>query len=679
MTDPTPPRSVGRVDARSVLVLAPRPEDALLGCGGLLVDLLAQGASVVVTTLESQPTVEGVPPALQALGLRLDSLVRLPPSAGGQKASFLEELIRTSPDLVLAPGLADGDGSRREALTVLWNWVAELRRASDRVREPFSVLLYAVDSPIRADLWVDVSVHEGELLAATQAIEGPGLQRQAEASIALRRYQASTVSTQQGSATLVEAYRRLSFGDLATRSPAQLLNWLEASPGPPPPVESGPLVSVIVRTRDRPALLAEALTSLAEGSYRTVEIVLVNDGGVAPRVAEGYPFPVNRVELKENRGRAGAAQAGVEAATGDYVCFLDDDDLAAPEHLATLVGLVSGTGFRVAYTDAAVAVYGVTPGAGWTCRERRIPYSRDFDPDYLLLDNYIPLNTLIVERALLAEVGPFDESLPFFEDWDLLIRLSALAPFHHLASVTCEYRHFRGGRQVFGERPSEREDFLGVKARVIEKHRDRLGPEVLSRAISVLRREFVAEQEARTEAQTRLSGLVAETQRLYREEAALHNAVALQDRHLRDNFAEMARLNAEDGRARAEETRLREVIADQTSHLQRAYGEISRLTADLESLNTEVARLHAEAAREAADIERLTAELARAAAETGRLYGEEARLDAAVRAQGAELSKAHAEIARLNGEVAELITRLEEGLFTKVARRLGRLGRRFSS
>ena len=107
-----------------------------------------------------------------------------------------------------------------------------------------------------------------------------------------------------------------------------------------------------------------------------------------------------RVDLAENRGRAAAAEAGVAAATGDYVAFLDDDDLAAPEHLATLAGLVSAAGVRVAYTDAAVAVYELDgpEGSGWVCRERRLPYSRDFDPDVLLVDNYIPFNTL-ADRA----------------------------------------------------------------------------------------------------------------------------------------------------------------------------------------------------------------------------------------------------------------------------------------
>jgi glycosyltransferase involved in cell wall biosynthesis len=84
------------------------------------------------------------------------------------------------------------------------------------------------------------------------------------------------------------------------------------------PVESGPPVSVIVRTKDRPHWLAEALRSLDASSYRRTEIVLVNDGGAPPQVAP-LSLPVVRVDLATNRGRAAAANAGVEAASGVVV------------------------------------------------------------------------------------------------------------------------------------------------------------------------------------------------------------------------------------------------------------------------------------------------------------------------------------------------------------------------
>ena len=289
---------------------------------------------------------------------------------------------------------------------------------------------------------MDVTEEEGVLEAAmafyaSQEERHPYL----NAALGLRRFRTLSLGPE---VKLAEGYRRLRMEDFTTRSPAQLVRHLGGDPEISE-IREGPRVSVIVRTRNRPDLLAEALASLAQGQYRRAEVVLVNDGGDPPAVPADFPLPVVRVDLDANRGRAGAAEAGVAAAPGDFVAFLDDDDLAAPEHLATLVGMVQAPGVRVAYTDAAVAVYELDADIGrWVCRERRLPYSRDFDPDVLLVDNYIPFHTLLIERRLFAEAGPFDRSLPFFEDWDFLIRLSALAPFHHLRRVTCEYRHFRG-------------------------------------------------------------------------------------------------------------------------------------------------------------------------------------------------------------------------------------------
>ncbi|HEY4574316.1 MAG TPA: glycosyltransferase, partial [Thermoanaerobaculia bacterium] len=399
---------------------------------------------------------------------------------------------------------------------------------------------------------------------------------------------------------MAEGYRRLRVDDLTTRSLAQLIRHLGGWPEIHE-IREGPRVSVVVRTRDRPRLLAEALESLAAGAYRRAEVVLVNDGGATPAVPDGYPLQVVRVDLAESRGRAGAAEAGIAAATGDYVAFLDDDDLAAPEHLATLAGLVSAAGVRVAYTDAAVAVYELASqgdGDGWVCRERRLPYSRDFDRDVLLVDNYIPFNTLLIERALFAAAGPFDPTLPFFEDWDFLIRLAGITPFHHLAQVTCEYRHFRGGaHHIFGERPRERADFLEVKARVLAKHAGSLTPGLLARAVDTLRAELVAEREERAGARrdlavlrTDLAAVSQDHQAVTRERFlwedryhALNGELAiLRDEHARlqeDSRREIQRLYGEEGKLRA-------AVDDQTAHLARTYAEIERLNGIIREMET---------------------------------------------------------------------------------------------
>ncbi len=611
-----PPGWTERVRAASALVLAPHYDDEVLGCGGLLVQLAAAGAAVRVLFLtdggeEGGRRREEAVRVCQLLGLAGCDHLGLPDGALDRHLDAVVQGIRRAllsqrPELLLVPSPLEVSRDHRAAFAALHRLLAPLR-AGDGDQEALGglrILLYEVNHPGHPDLLVDVSA-EAPVLAQAMAAYASQEERHPywNAALGLRRFRTLTLGP---GVELAEGYRRLRIDDFTTRSPAQLVRHLGGLPEIHE-VREGPRVSVIVRTRDRPLLLAEALASLAQGEYRRAEVVLVNDGGEPPAVPEDYPLPVVRIDLAGNRGRAAAAGAGVAAATGDHVAFLDDDDLAAPEHLATLAGLVSAAGVRVAYTDAAVAVYELD-GEGWTCRERRLPYSRDFDADVLLVDNYIPFNTLLIERRLFAEVGPFDASLPFFEDWDFLIRLSAVTAFHHLARVTCEYRHFRGGgHHVFGERPRERADFLAVKARVLAKHASRLPPETLARAVDTLRSELVAEREgwagARRELERLrhdLATLAAEHQTLARErflwEERYHAAngeVASLRGELERFKEDRGRIEAEVQRLFEEERKLRAAMDDQTAHLGRTYAEIGRLNGILRQMeSTRAWRVH---------------------------------------------------------------------------------------
>jgi hypothetical protein len=241
----------------------------------------------------------------------------------------------------------------------------------------------------------------------------------------------------------------------------------------------------------------------------------------------------------------------------------------------------------VAYTDAAVGIYELDPGGGWRQIERRMPYSRDFDADLLLFDNYIPFNTLLIDRTLFDTVGPFDTDLEFFEDWDLLIRLSETTSFHHLRQVTCEYRHFRsGGHQILGEQASTRLDFVDVKARIIERHRERFAPEVIARAVTRIRDEAVrwAEEAAGRSAEADdLRALHAELQYAYH---ALNGELEALREHADT-------LEQEQRRLQERERDLREVTEEQDLHLKRLYGEIERLNGLIDDMQrTRAWRLH---------------------------------------------------------------------------------------
>jgi LmbE family N-acetylglucosaminyl deacetylase len=635
--DRRPPGWTETVRAASALVLAPHFDDEVLGCGGLIAELAAAGGAVRVLFLTDggggmeaaggpgerdgyrRRRREEAAQALAILGAAGWDGLDLPDGALDQHLDAAEQGIRRAilsqrPEIVLCPSPLEVTRDHRAVFAALHRLLAPLRDSSegrhpaDEPLRGLRVLLYEVNHPGHPDLLVDVSAQESVL---EQAMACYASQEERHpywnAGLGLRRFR--TLSLGPG-VKLAEAYRRLRREDFATRSPAQLVRHLGGLPEVSV-VEDGPRISVIVRTRDRPALLAEALDSLAAGAYRRAEVVLVNDGGAPPAVPAGFPLEVTRVDLAENRGRAGAAEAGIAAATGDFITFLDDDDLAAPEHLATLAGLTRSAGVRVAYTDAAVALYELDglSSTGWSCRERRLPYSRDFDPDVLLIDNYIPFNTLLIERGLFAAVGPFDPTLPFFEDWDFLIRLAARTPFHHLRQVTCEYRHFRGGgHHIFGERPRERADFLAVKARVLAKHADRLRPEFLARAVDTLRAEAVEEREGHATARRELAAAREEGNRRQGDLdalAAAHQALS------RQRFDWEERFHAVNGDL---------ALVKESMHK------------DQERMETEIRRLYAEETKLHADLAAHVAQRAEQADQLGRTYAEIERLNSLIRA-----------------------------------------------
>jgi len=123
--------------------------------------------------------------------------------------------------------------------------------------------------------------------------------------------------------------------------------------------EENPLVSIIVRTKDRPILLKNAIRSIAAQTYRPIEVVLVNDGGCDLDIEELKSVlgdvSLNYIRLEKNKGRAHAGNVGMENAKGEYMGFLDDDDKCYSDHIAVLVSLLEKYDYKFAYADANIA------------------------------------------------------------------------------------------------------------------------------------------------------------------------------------------------------------------------------------------------------------------------------------------------------------------------------------
>jgi len=243
-----------------------------------------------------------------------------------------------------------------------------------------------------------------------------------------------------------------------------------------------PLVSIVVRTKDRPVLLRRALASLAAQSYRPIEAVVVNDGGRDPATGELQEaladVSLRLVSLPAPTGRAHAANVGIEASAGAYIGFLDDDDELLPRHVTTLVRAATLTGERVVYSDCEMVVreLGSDLEVVMERSEGRFFLTRDFSAEVLLFENYIPLMCLLVARDALAAAVPIDESLELFEDWDFLIRLAQHNRFHRVPEVTARYVQWSTTEQIaFSGAVDGRASYL----QVLGKHFTRVTPETV--------------------------------------------------------------------------------------------------------------------------------------------------------------------------------------------------------
>ncbi|MBF0343477.1 MAG: glycosyltransferase [Nitrospirae bacterium] len=245
-------------------------------------------------------------------------------------------------------------------------------------------------------------------------------------------------------------------------------------------MNKNPLVSLIVRTKDRPKMLVKALKSIVAQTYRPIEVVLVNDGGCALNTKDIESNLGNcqcrYIPLEENHGRAHAGNVGLSNATGSYIGFLDDDDDLLPQHLDTLVTFLEISDFNIAYSDCEIVnkQYDIDK-QDFIDAYSYVFYSEDFNYKTLLLENYIPIHCLLFKKS--AIIGnSFDEGFDLFEDWDLLIRIATTYPFHHIKKTTAHYNNWDRFSQITHASENVKSD---AYFKVLKKHRDKITEEII--------------------------------------------------------------------------------------------------------------------------------------------------------------------------------------------------------
>ncbi len=558
--DPAPLRG------ERLLVLAPHPDDEVIGCGGLIAQHLRENRAVRVLVATDGAEAAGATADKTAYARRREEesrrglailgdveleFLRFPDRGLDDKVAdkIREHLLSFKPDLVLVPSPIEIHPDHL-ALSRAFCELIQRDRSLFADLATSRVAFYEVSQPIRPSALVDITDVAEKKYEAIAAHESQiTLKDYVSYARGLNAYRAMTLpeSTKAAEAywvTSLPALRTAAFTELRRRvgHPEMIQTVGETLP-----------IAVVVRTKDRPSLLREALDSIRASDYPS-EIVVVNDGGSRPEAGPN----VSVINHEQSRGRSEAMNSGVRAAKSRYIAFLDDDDLFYPEHLPTLANAASTTNAAAWYSDAVSSFLRIGPDGKYATEKRLRLLGGDFDRELLLVDNYIPLTTLLVERNAFLDAGGFDPKFDLFEDWDFLIRLSERGSFIHVPKITCEVRHFLGGSSITLAAPEGSPGFREAKLNVWKKHADKIDNDLIASVIEKQKRrllaaqnELVEEKGRRNQGENDITRLEREKQELIGQIGMLHNSVNEKIIQIHELHTTIATLQAYRGQAEA--------------------------------------------------------------------------------------------------------------------------------
>lgn len=207
------------------------------------------------------------------------------------------------------------------------------------------------------------------------------------------------------------------------------------------PVDSGPLVSVVIPCRDAVRWIAEAVGSALAQPGVAVEVVVVDDGSSdrSAAVVERVDDPRVTLIPQSPHGVSRARNVGTRAARGEYVQYLDADDVLRPGALAARVAALERTAADVAYSDWAR--YEITP-AGDFREGEHVARELGSRPEIDLFTNaWWPPGALLYRRRIVDAIGAWREDLPVIQDARFLLDAALRgARFVHVPEVGLRYR-----------------------------------------------------------------------------------------------------------------------------------------------------------------------------------------------------------------------------------------------
>lgn len=185
-----------------------------------------------------------------------------------------------------------------------------------------------------------------------------------------------------------------------------------------------PIISVVIPAYNAETTISETIASVQNQTFSDIEIIIINDGSTDQtlNIVQNFTDPRIKVFSYENGGLPVARNRGIDRATGEFISFIDADDLWTPDKLEKqLASLKANSKAAVAYSWTQT----IDRQGNLLHRYNSIFLEGDVYSE-LLVNNFIGNGSnILVRQEAISTVGKFDPKLKSCEDWDFYIRLAA--------------------------------------------------------------------------------------------------------------------------------------------------------------------------------------------------------------------------------------------------------------
>jgi glycosyltransferase involved in cell wall biosynthesis len=203
------------------------------------------------------------------------------------------------------------------------------------------------------------------------------------------------------------------------------------------------LVSIIMPAYNAEKTIKESIQSVLDQTYKEWELLIVNDGSTdrTEPVVESYKDERIKLISQKNGGVSNARNNALRQAQGEYISFLDSDDLWIKTKLELQLEYLEKNNLKFVYTKSYSFI-----GDSSDIKKAFTFVNLGFkDSEEILIYNFIPILTVLFHKSILKDVGYFDESLQGTEDWDYWIQVLQKYKVGHMEDYLSKYRIINTG------------------------------------------------------------------------------------------------------------------------------------------------------------------------------------------------------------------------------------------